>query len=485
MDFPLFHLDFMGNRLLIAIIAVTHVLINHTLAVGFLPLISLLEYFGYKKQKFEPDYSKKWDEMTRKIMFVGFIITTTVGALTGVGIWFAASLVNPASIGSLIRVFYMAWFTEWVVFVLEVVFIMIYYLTWKKSNESPKQKLKHIRFGFALSAFSWLTMAIIVAILGFMMDTGSWVAEHTLFSGFTNPLYLPQLYFRTPLAMALGGSIALFLTMIIVKKDNIVREKAISYISLWILAWTPVAAAGAFAYYVQIPDMMIGNLPTAVGTMAFSKWYDQLLWVVIGAVVISFFFALWGFLLPKKMPKFIMIIPVFALLIFLGTFERIREFIRKPYVIGEYMYANTFRTEDYPLFKEVGVLPFASFTSVSEINESNKVQAGKDVFMLTCSRCHTVTGINSINTKFNNLIGPGKELTADFIKGYVPSMHKVWYFMPEFPGNEKELDALAEYILEMNKNPKYLKGAQNGVDISPNSAIRFDEIEKLTQKGGK
>jgi hypothetical protein len=37
MDFPIFHLDFMGDRLLIAIIAVLHVLINHGLAVGFIP----------------------------------------------------------------------------------------------------------------------------------------------------------------------------------------------------------------------------------------------------------------------------------------------------------------------------------------------------------------------------------------------------------------------------------------------------------------
>jgi hypothetical protein len=484
MDFPLFHLDFMGNRMLIAIIAITHVLINHTLAVGFIPLVTLLEYFGYKKKKTDPLYAAKWDEMTRKIMFVGFIITTTAGAMTGVGIWFAASLVNPASIGSLIRVFYMAWFTEWVVFVLEVVFIMIYYLTWKKSNESDSNKLKHVRFGLALAIFSWLTMAIIVAILGFMMDTGSWLADKTLFSGFVNPIYLPQLYFRTPLAMTLGGSVALFLAMMFVKKDNIIREKAISYISMWVLVWTPVTAAGAIAYYFVIPDLMIGNLPTAVGTMAFSGWYDTLLWYIGIAVVISFLFALWGFLLPKKLPKFAMIVPVFALLIFLGTFERIREFIRKPYVIGEYMYANAIEVDKYPLFKEKGMLAFSTYSEFSSVTDDNKVEAGRDIFMLSCSRCHTVTGINSVVTKFTNMT-KGKPVTKDLIKGYIPSMHKVWYYMPEFPGNDAELDALAEYIIEMNKTPEYLEGAQGGVNVAPANSIRYNEIEKLTDKGEK
>ena len=34
MDFPIFHLDFIGNRLLVAIIAILHTLINHPMAVG-------------------------------------------------------------------------------------------------------------------------------------------------------------------------------------------------------------------------------------------------------------------------------------------------------------------------------------------------------------------------------------------------------------------------------------------------------------------
>jgi hypothetical protein len=220
MDFPLFHLDFMGNRMLVAVIAILHVLINHALAVGFAPLVTLLEFRGYLKSKTKPEEGKAWDETARKLMFFAFVITTTVGALTGVGIWFAASLANPASLGSLIRVFYFAWFTEWIIFVLEVVFIMIYFLTWKKSNESPKRKRQHILFGVWLSIFSWLTMAIIVGILAFMMDPGSWVEKKSLVTGFLNPLYLPQLVFRTPVAMMMAGTVALMFVAYAIKKQT-------------------------------------------------------------------------------------------------------------------------------------------------------------------------------------------------------------------------------------------------------------------------
>ena len=205
MDFPIFHLDLIGNRMLIAFIGILHVMINHALAVGFIPVVTLLEYLGYRKQKYNPEEAGQWDELARKMMFVAFVVTTSIGALTGVGIWFSAALVNPDAIGSLIRVFYDAWFTEWFIFVLEVVFVMIYFLRWKRSNESPQAKKRHIQFGAFLTVFSWLTMTIIVAILGFMMTPGNWLSNRSFFSGMANPLYIPQLYFRTPLAMMLGG----------------------------------------------------------------------------------------------------------------------------------------------------------------------------------------------------------------------------------------------------------------------------------------
>ena len=468
MDFPIFHLDLIGNRMLIAFIGILHVMINHALAVGFIPVVTLLEYLGYRKQKYNPEEAGQWDELARKMMFVAFVVTTSIGALTGVGIWFSAALVNPDAIGSLIRVFYDAWFTEWFIFVLEVVFVMIYFLRWKRSNESPQAKKRHIQFGAFLTVFSWLTMTIIVAILGFMMTPGNWLSNRSFFSGMANPLYIPQLYFRTPLAMMLGGAFALFLVLIFLKKGNIIREKAVSYLSLWLLIWTPVCAVGALLYRAEIPGAMLGNLPTAVATMAFLKWYDSLLAVIIGAVVLSFLVALWGFLKPKRLPRAALVIPLAALFLFLGSFERIREFLRKPFVIGEYMYANGLRVENYPAYKKDGILPHAVYVSTPRVTEANKIEAGKNVFMLACSRCHTLNGVNSVVTKFRNRTPPGEALNAEAMKNYIPKMHKVWYYMPPFPGNAAELDALAAFILDADKHPKPLEGAQTeGVSISP------------------
>ncbi|UCH94737.1 MAG: c-type cytochrome [Candidatus Aminicenantes bacterium] len=489
MDFPIFHLDFMGNRLLIAVIAILHVLINHALAVGFIPVVTLLEYRGFRERKSNPQSAMHWDELARKMMFVGFVITTSIGALTGVGIWFSASLVNPDAIGSLIRVFYSAWFSEWIIFMLEIVFIMVFFLGWKKANESAGTKKRHILFGAGLSVFSWLTMVIIVAILSFMMDPGNWLSNRSFFSGVANPLYIPQLYFRTPLAMMMGGAFALFLTMIFLKKGNPVREKATSFISLWVLVWTPVMAVGALLYRTAIPAAMMGNLPTAIGTMAFSQWYDSLLVIILAAVLVSVLIALWGFLKPGRLPRAALVIPIIVMCIFLGTFERVREFVRKPFVIGEYMYANGLRVEDYPLYKKNGILAYATYVSTPRVTEENKLEAGKNVFMIACSRCHTVTGINSVVRKFRQRIPPGvpgepgKRLSEEAIKNYISKMHRVWYYMPPFPGNEAELDALVAFILRMDKNPRYIPGAQNqGVTISP-AHSREPDLKNTDNKG--
>jgi hypothetical protein len=460
MDFPVFHLDFMGNRMLVAVIAILHVVINHGLAVGFIPLVTWLEYKGFVINERRHADGHAWDELARKLMFIGFIITTTVGALTGVGIWFAASLANPASIGSLVRVFYFAWFTEWIVFMLEVVFIMIYFLTWKKSVTSAHSKLRHIRFGLALSIFSWLTMAIIVAILGFMMDPGNWLSKHTLLQGFANPIYLPQLIFRTSVAMMIAGTFILMATLYILKKDSPIKREAVKTVSAWIMRWTPIAAVGAFIYYWQIPRMMIGNLPVAIATQQFQDWYNSLLWVGVFAIAVGFIVSGSGFFFPTRLPRPLMVIPVVVSVLFLGTFERIREFIRKPYVIGNYMYANGLLVDDYPLYQQNGLLSESTWSGIRTITPENELQAGENVFAISCTRCHTTHGINSIVWNFERMYGAGQPLNPDAMKAYIKQMHNVRTYMPPFPGNDAELDALVAYIIFEQKEPTTLEGAQ-------------------------
>jgi cytochrome c553 len=473
-DIPLFHLDWLNNRMLIALIATLHALINHSLAVGFMPLVTWLENKGVLNSRPDQITDPEWDKMVYKLMWTAFIITTTIGAMTGVGIWFSVSLVSPNSIASLIRVFYLAWFTEWIVFVTEVVLILIYFLTWKSANRSLASKMKHIKFGWYLSVFSWITMAIIVSILGFMMDPGNWNTDQSLINGFTNPMYLPQLLYRTPLAMVLAGTLGLFLIAIFTRKGEDNRIRAFGYIGKWIIAWLPFAVVGSVYYYQLIPNTMLANMQVAVGTQAFQDWYDILAKIIVGASALILATAVVAVWKPGTLRASYLAVPLVFGLGFMGIFERVREFIRKPYIISEYMYSNLLREEDYPLYKRDGLLKWATYTSTPEITAENKIEAGRNVFMLACSRCHTTQGVNSIVGVFDNMYGnTGKPFDAEIMATYINNMHNARAYMPPFPGNKKEMEALAAYIKDLQLSGEVLEGAQEtGVAINPTQTIQ-------------
>jgi hypothetical protein len=154
-------------------------------------------------------------------------------------------------------------------------------------------------------------------------------------------------------------------------------------------------------------------------------------------------------------------VPFVLGLLLLGTFERVREFIRKPYVIGEYMYANGLRVADYPLYKEEGVLRHAAYAAVREVREDNAVAAGAEVFRIACTRCHTATGINSATDRLRDMYGDGS-WDRETIRYYLLGMHTARPFMPPFPGTEREAGALADFLLDQRLVRRPLAGAQDG-----------------------
>jgi hypothetical protein len=462
MDFPIFHLTFFGDRFLFVVIAIIHTIVNHGFAIGLVPIISIMEFKGLQSKNSE------WDDLAYKMMRVVFIVTTTVGAATGVGIWFSASLVNPNSIGSLIRVFFSAWLFEWVIFVSEVALVMFYYLTWKKWTLGISKE-KHFAIGYFLTIFSWVTMAIIVAILGFMMDPGDWEQKRTFWYGFLNPIYLPQLAFRTFLALLLGGSVALFLIHAFTKRATEIRAKAVRFVSLWVLAVAPLALVAGWWYWFSIPDLMKSHLSVALGTIQFQNWYKLIIQILVSGVILAVILAL----IQLFKPKFKFAIVFYAILVVwlsacLGVFERAREFVRKPFIIKNYMYANGYKVEDYPLLLKDGILKHADFVSTKEITSDNKVEAGKNVFMLACAQCHTINGMNSITANYNRMYGANKPWNREAMHQYIRSMHNARTYMPPFPGNEAEIDALVTYfkVVQYQPDPEINKDGYTKLSIT-------------------
>jgi len=459
MDFPQFFIDLAGNRIVFAVIAVVHVFINHAFAVGLSPAITLMEWWGWRKG------DKAVDDLAYRIAFVLFIVTTSLGALTGVGIWFSAALISPFGIGSLLRVFFWGWFIEWIVFITEVVLVLLYFLTWKRLSASGRKGL-HIGLGVTLSVFSWFTMAIIVGILGFMMNSGAWPQDQSLFSAFFNPIYLPQLAFRTTFAMSIAGLCIWFLMFFFTDKGSELRRRAVRFVSRWIVIWTVPFIAASIWYWHVVPDAMAANLGVAMLTQRFMDWHQTLaviMFCTIGAILLV---TLVGSLKPKLIPSALLIIPFILGLWLLGHFERVREFIRKPYIIADYMYSNGVRVSELPVFQRDGVLKYSTYVNNHTVTVSNRVQAGKDVFVVTCSRCHTTRGINSVTSKFRNLYGD-EPWDENVMLAFVQTMHVSRTFMPPFPGSDKEAEALVAYLKKLQSEHEFIGAAQNSWTVKP------------------
>ena len=183
------------------------------------------------------------------------------------------------------------------------------------------------------------------------------------------------------------------------------------------------------------------------------------------------------------MPRVATVVPLVAILWLTGHFERVREFIRKPYIIGQYMYANGLRVEDYALLQRDGVLAYATYSnplieaekrfvpaSLPEADRTAalaRLQKGKDVFMDTCSRCHTTHGVNGVAGHLQRMFGDAR-WTPDLTADYVANMHNAQPYMPPFPGSKDELGFLATYLEQLQGNPSPVPGAQQaGVAIRP------------------
>lgn len=463
MDFPPYYIDHIaGGRLIIGIIACIHVLINHPLAVGAYPLLTFMEWWAHRYHR--PDI----DHLAYRLTAIVFIITTTVGALTGVGIWISTSLYAPFGIGSLLRVFFFGWFLEWIVFISEVVLIMAWFLTWKKAD-TPEKKRRHIRIGIALSIMSWLTMALIVAVLGFMMHPGDWSQTRAFLDAMMAPLYLPQLGFRTAFAFMTGALFIWFGSFFFTRHQPQLRTWIISRLSHVIMLSLIFLLFFGVWYWFRIPDAMRAHQAVALLSQDFSRWIDQFEHLLAWTVGCFLLIAIGGYAIPERIPRWALLIPTFMGIWLLGHFERAREFMRKPWIIGNYMYSNGIRHEELRFLQSEGILTHATYVKHRTITPENQLDAGRDVFMITCSRCHSTTGINGVVEKFTRMYGPG-EWQPTTLVGFLGTMHQTSTFMPPFPGNQSEKEALVAYILNLRRNPQSLKGAQTG-------GIRTDSAE--------
>jgi len=303
---------------------------------------------------------------------------------------------------------------------------------------------------------------IINGILSYMLTPGKWLDTQGFWDGFFNPTYFPSLVFRTAAAVMIAGLFG-YITVVF-SKDPDFRKKMLSYCTWWLLIPIPVLILSGFWYYYAIPE---GIRYTAFDLNAQSQLF------ITGFIATSVLIFVLGVLFFLRMNLSVQRVMVFLIVLiglgWYGSFEYLREYARKPYIIHGYMFSTSILEKDADKLNAEGILAHAKWTAISEVTDENMAEAGREIFNLECLACHTIRGVK------NDIVDKTKDLTYMGILSHIYGQGKILDYMPRFVGTEREMEALATFIaVDLNQKDKITTVSQFDPEPVENEIPPFD-----------
>src|SRR5690606_33933340 len=176
---------------------------------------------------------------------------------------------------------------------------------------------------------------------------------------------------------------------------------------------------------------------------------------VVLVVAFSTYFAI-AVLKPNFINRPFAIVMLFVIAIFgLWPGEKLRESIRKPYVVGQYVYSNQIMGRDVPgknIKNEVEIIEKHGLLKVNPwipdrlktITPENRLEVGELLTKIACSNCHSLEATGKYRPLLKNFAGQDKEMIKTFMQyslatGAIP-------YMPKISLPDEEFDAMATWI---------------------------------------
>lgn len=449
MEYPLFEVHGLSGGMLIAIVAIVHVFIAQ-FAIGAGIYMAVTHTLALRRNdELLLRYLKDHGQFLVLLSFV-------LGALTGVGIWVTIGLVSPAATSRLIHIFVWGWAIEWCLFVVELAAGYAYYYGWGRLK--PRQ---HVAVAWVYAVASVLTLVVINGIVTFMLTPGGWIemiraaeagaafnADVAFWRGFFNETYWPSLVMRLVSSLSLA---ALFVALIVNCYRSYTSEerKRIINHGAWFIAPLVLMAPVSLWYFTRLPataqEFLRGG---AVAMMLF------LAFGVFASLAIGFY-AYFGLLRARRYINFETSVLLLAMaFVATGSMEFVREGVRKPYLIYDYLYSNGIpATGKLPQrIAQEGLLAHARFTlppgrTHADVQRLPLHEHGALVYHAQCRMCHEYDGYNAIRPLVAN---KSRELLLSQLKEL-----DRWAYMPPFHGTEREMKALLEFLLHLYQGDDY------------------------------
>jgi len=443
MNYPLWVVPYLGGPWVIGIVAIIHMFISH-FAVGGGMFLAVAEEMAYRRKD-----ERIYDFLKMHSRFF-VIITTVAGAVTGVGIWFSIALVSPDGIASLIQTFSLAWAEEYLFFVAELATAFAYYYTWDKISREA-----HLKLARYYMVFSIMTLVIINGILTFMLTPGRWLQTHNWIDGVFNPTYWPSLIIRLLIMCAIAGMYALVTSSRI--KDPHFRTAMVRYSATWLLPVFLIGPLVTFWFLHQIPQAALHNIFTGIQTSGVGNFsilaralYCSLL--LSGTIILFAFFG--PYLNPRGFSFRIALLFMVVGFTATGTTEWMRELLRKPFVVYNYMYSNGIRKTDIKEITDTGFLNKGKWAKTLAAATNDECKKGEVVFRYQCMSCHTINGYRSMK----NLLGDRNEESLvgflNMLKETDKEKNPYSGIMPPLAANQDEVKLLAKYLATINEKER-------------------------------
>lgn len=444
MHYPWWHVPFLTSPMLIAVIAVLHVVVSHY-AVGGGLFLAVETRHAYRTGH------RQYLDYLRQHAWFFILVTVVYGAITGVGIWWTIGLASPLATELLIHTFVFGWAMEYVFFVLEIVSAFIFFYWWGRLDAQTHQTI-----GWIYAASAWISLVLITGITAFMLNPGDWPQHRSFWVGFLNPQFIPQVLART------GGSFLLASLYVYLHAAFKVKDPELSHLiesrsarpALWGAVLIVIGGAG---WYVYLPE-------SAKAALAAASVLNVLMVLIFVLTVAVFVMLYWG---PYRNPRWLS--PGFAILFFtfglaaVTTGEYIREAVRKPYIVYNVVLGNQILADEVPRLRQSGYLEGGTWTKafVSHhypqvihegkiapsrfltLPESDQLKLGEVLFQYHCNDCHAA--------------GDGFSAVGQLIRGWTPEMvqqvvehpEKAHFFMPPWAGTQEEAELLKKYLLSI------------------------------------
>jgi cytochrome bd-type quinol oxidase subunit 1/mono/diheme cytochrome c family protein len=430
--------------MLIAAIAVVHVLVSHYAVGGgfFLAMEA-----GHAYRSGNRDYLAYLKKHAR--FFI--LLTVVFGAITGVGIWWTIGLASPLATEVLIRTFVFGWAMEWVFFVIEVTAAFIFYYYWGRLAEKT-----HLTIGWIYAVAAWISLVLITGITAFMLNPGAWLETRSFWVAFFNPQFIPQVVARTGGALLLS-SLYVYLHASVVIKDSKLRDLIALRSGRPALLGAILIGVGGLGWYAFLPE-------SASAVMASAAVLNVLVFLVFALTAVVFVGVYLG---PYRNPGWLS--PGFAgaLCLFgiaaFSTSEFVREAVRKPYIVYNVVLGNQVLPDEVPAFRENGCFAEGVWTRASlahrhpdlveggridqerllSLGRDDQVALGEVLFQYQCNNCHAVN-------RGYSAVGPllrGRR--PDMIEDLVNHLEEAHFFMPPWAGTPEEAKLLTAYLSEI------------------------------------